>query len=293
MRIIGATTTGEYRQHIEKDPALERRFHVVWVEEPDRTTALRILEGTRSRLEGHYGARISDAALARAIDLSVRYLPDLRLPDKAIDLVDQACARALLESFSTARAGVADIGTDAIDAVVAARCRVPIERLTEDEGRRLLQMEEVLGARVMGQEQAVRAVAEAVRAARAGLKHPRRPVGVFLFVGPTGTGKTELAKALAEFLFHDERRLIRIDMSEYQERHTVARLVGAPPGYVGHDEEGSSPRRCAPAPTRSSSSTSSRRRTPMCTSSSCRCSTTAGSPMPRAARWTSRRRSSS
>jgi len=157
-------------------------------------------------------------------------------------LVDQACARALLSTFSIRPgpqpAATREIGAEEIAAVVAERCRVPLERLTVEEGQRLLQIEEILGRRVMGQERAVKAVAETIRAAKAGLKDPRRPVGVFLFLGPTGTGKTELAKTLAEFLFGDERRLIRIDMSEYAEKHSISKLIGAPPGYVGHEEGG-------------------------------------------------------
>jgi ATP-dependent Clp protease ATP-binding subunit ClpC len=247
LRCVGATTAAEFRKFIEKDPALERRFQVVWVEEPSRDNAVAILEGLRPTLEAHHHVRITPAAIERAVDLSIRYLPDFRLPDKGIDLVDQACARAMLATFSArdsakGRASLApsplEVGPDEIATVVAERCRIPVERLRVEEGKRLLQMEEILGRRVKGQGRAVRAVAESIRAAKAGLKDPRRPVGVFLFLGPTGTGKTELAKALAEFLFDDERRLIRIDMSEYAEKHSVARLVGAPPGYIGHDEGG-------------------------------------------------------
>ncbi|MGD9093704.1 MAG: ATP-dependent Clp protease ATP-binding subunit, partial [Anaerolineales bacterium] len=170
----------------------------------------------------------------------MRYLPDLRLPDKAIDLVDQACASALIVSLSARNVSPTQvvIGRKEITSIVAQRCRLPIEQLSEDEAHRLLRMEQALGQRVIGQEQAVQSVADAVRVARSGLKDPKKPISVFLFVGTTGTGKTELAKALAEFLFNDEKRLIRIDMSEYMEKHNVARLIGAPPGYIGHDEEG-------------------------------------------------------
>jgi ATP-dependent Clp protease ATP-binding subunit ClpC len=239
---IGATPVAEYRKHIEKDPAVERRFQAIWVEEPSREAAVQILRGLKPRFEEHHGLDIDEAALAAAVELSIRYLPDFRLPDKAIDLVDQACAAARMRSLSVAdpRLGAEPPRIDraAVAAVVAERCRIPVDRLTEDEASRLLRKEEQLGKRVRAQEGAVRAVSEAIRTARAGLKAPNRPVGVFLFAGPTGTGKTELAKALAEHLFGDERRLLRFDMSEYQEEHSVARLIGSPPGYIGHEEEG-------------------------------------------------------
>lgn len=240
LHLIGATTIAEFRKYIEKDSALERRFQVIWVEEPSRAEAVEILKGLRHKFEEHHVAEISDVAIEAAVELSMRYLPDLRLPDKAIDLIDQACSTALIRSLSVGQdhSLKPTIGPSEIAAVVAQRCRIPVERLTEDETQRLLQMERELGKRVIGQAEAVRAVAEAVRAARAGLKDPRRPVGVFLFVGATGTGKTELAKALAEFLFDDERQLIRIDMSEYKDKHNLSRLIGAPPGYIGYDEEG-------------------------------------------------------
>jgi ATP-dependent Clp protease ATP-binding subunit ClpC len=240
LRCIGATTTAEYRRHIESDPALERRFQVIWLDEPTRPEALEILVGLRPRLAEHHGIEIDDDALEAAVDLSQRYLPDLRLPDKAIDLIDQACASARLLSLTPDSKGAPPrrVGRAQVAGVVAARCRLPVERLFGDQALRLLAMESELQRRVIGQHHAVRAVSGAIRAARAGLKDPRRPTGVFLFAGPTGTGKTELAKALAEFLFSDEQRLIRIDMSEYMERHQVARLIGAPPGHIGHELEG-------------------------------------------------------
>jgi ATP-dependent Clp protease ATP-binding subunit ClpC len=240
LQCIGATTIKEYRNHIEQDPALERRFQMVWIDEPTRQEAVEIIKGLRPRFEEHHGLAISDEAVEAAVELSMRYLPDFRLPDKAIDLIDQACASGRIRtlSVSSVTSDGTPIGRAEIAAVLSERVRLPIERVGEDELQRLLRMEEALSRRVIGQEEAVSAVSEAVRTARAGLNDARRPIGVFLFVGTTGTGKTELAKALAEFLFDDESRLIRVDMSEYMEKHSVSRLIGAPPGYVGHDEEG-------------------------------------------------------
>jgi ATP-dependent Clp protease ATP-binding subunit ClpC len=188
-------------------------------------------------MEEHHGIKISDEAISAAVEWSIRYLPDFRLPDKAIDLLDTACAQARFLTFSgqPAQSGV---DREQIAAVIASRCKIPVGTLTEDEGQRLRSMEEVLGRRVKGQAAAIKTVSEAVRLARTGLGNPNRPVGSFLYVGPSGTGKTELAKALAEFLFHDESSLIRFDMSEFMEEHSISKLIGAPPGYKGCDEEG-------------------------------------------------------
>lgn len=210
VRVIGATTTAEYRRHIEKDAAIERRFQVIDVEEPTREETLEILKGVRSQIEKHHRLQVADEALEAAIDLSVRYLSDLRLPDKAIDLIDQACAQVRMVSlspreFAEAGEGVR-IDRPAIARVVAKRCRVPVESVDEPEGKRLLELEVSLRKRVKGQDHALRSVCDAIRLARSGLGDARRPVGAFLLVGPTGSGKTELAKALTEVLFVTRRR---------------------------------------------------------------------------------------
>ncbi len=287
LHLVGATTIDEYRRYVEKDPALERRFQPVLVREPTVEETVQILEGLRDAYEAHHQVRFYDDALVAAAELSDRYVSDRFLPDKAIDLVDQAGARVRLRSLGRStetvaaedrltrlrrekdeavadeayaraeelkaevgraeeelarigerREGVAAVTADDIASIVSTRTGIPVDKLTASERERLLKLEEALHSRVVGQDEAVTAVCEAVRRSRSGLGDPDRPVGSFLFLGPTGVGKTELAKALAELLFGDEDRLIRFDMSEYQERHTVSRLVGAPPGYVGHEEAG-------------------------------------------------------
>lgn len=242
VRVIGATTTAEYRRHIEKDSAIERRFQVIEVGEPSDAETLEILKGVCVQIEKHHKVQVEEEALQAAIELSVRFLPDLRLPDKAIDLIDQACAQSRMASlspreFAGAREGIR-VDRKAIAAVVAKRCRVPVENVGEPEGKRLLELEERLRVRVKGQDHALRVVSEAIRLSRSGLGDRQKPVGVFLLVGATGSGKTELAKALTEVLFGDERRMTRLDMSEFMEEHTASRLIGSPPGFVGYDEGG-------------------------------------------------------
>ena len=291
IRVIGATTLNEYRRYIEKDAALERRFQPVQVGEPSQEDSLVILKGLRERYEQHHKLHITDEALEAAVTLSARYINDRFLPDKAIDLMDEAASRVRMEEEEPSEelknleekisalakdkdAAIArqdyetaaqlrdieknyqeqvelerdrrrksarehrDVNAEDIAAVVSGWTGIPVTRLTEDEGERLLHMEETLHKRVVGQDEAVRAVARAIRRGRVGLKDPRRPTGSFLFLGPTGVGKTELCKSLAEVMFGDESAMIRIDMSEYMERHTVSRLIGSPPGYVGHEEGG-------------------------------------------------------
>lgn len=291
FQVIGATTLDEYKKHIEKDAALERRFQPILVGEPSEEDALKILKGLRDRYEAFHKAKITDAALEAAVSLSSRYITDRFLPDKAIDVVDEAASKVRMKVFSAApdvkaletqladvkkekeaavtaqefekaaemrdeeqriekeindKKQVAKENSDAklvvtdedIAVVVAQWTGIPVSKIAQEESESLLHLEEELHKRVIGQDEAVVAVSKAVRRARAGLKDPKRPIGSFLFLGPTGVGKTELARALAVALFGDETAMIRLDMSEYMEKHTVSRLVGAPPGYVGYEEGG-------------------------------------------------------
>jgi len=407
LRLVGATTLDEYRKHIEKDPALERRFQPVFVAPPGVDDAVAILRGLKERYEVHHGVRIRDEALLAAARLSDRYIGGRFLPDKAIDLMDEAASRLRIEIDSlpqeideverritqleierqalaaeedrsaverreaietelaelqekssgmkaewqaeketitrlqglkeridelrseadrATRSGdlqraaelqygeiprteaevvqaeerlqelqaegkflKEEVDADDIAAVVGEWTGIPVSRLLASERERLTRLEELLSERVVGQDEAVESVANAVRRARAGLQDPNRPVGSFIFLGPTGVGKTETARALSEFLFDDERAMVRIDMSEYMEKHAVARLIGAPPGYVGYEEGGQlteAVRGGGVGPTPSSSSTKSRRPTTRSSTSSCRSWTTGGSPMPRGGRWT-------
>lgn len=292
VQLIGATTIAEYRKHIEKDAALERRFQPVTVEEPSEEQCLEILEGLKAKYEEHHHVEIEADALKAAVRLSSRYISDRFLPDKAIDVVDEACSKVSLRGFKAPesiyqleelieklrvdledaiRSGDMNEATvlnkeredakkkldqtrsrfqkrmsekevvvteDDMALVVAEWTKVPVQRLKESESARLQKLEQTLHKRVIGQDEAVSAVAKAVRRGRVGLKDPKRPIGSFLFLGPTGVGKTELSKALAEALFGNEEAMIRVDMSEYMEKHSVAKMIGSPPGYVGHDDGG-------------------------------------------------------
>lgn len=233
INCIGATTHEEYRRAIAQDPALARRFRTIDVDEPSPADAILILSDQRTRLEQHHGVQIPSSTLEQAVHLSVRYLTDKRLPDKALDLLDEACTRVTIRTLDpdNASEAVLEVRPQDVVAVLAEWTGIPISDLSVDEKRRLVNLEVSLAERVIGQTDAVRVVAEAVKMARAGLNDPNRPIGVFLFVGPSGVGKTQLAQALAAFLFGSEEAMLRLDMSEFHDAHTVARLIGSPPGY--------------------------------------------------------------
>ena len=231
VQIIGATTPEEYRRHIEKDAALERRFQPVKIAEPSRGDSLKMLGAVRQGLEKHHGVKISDAALTAAVDLSARYINDRFLPDKAIDLADEAAAHIRVS-------GGGLVTAEDIAAVVSLWTGIPVANLSADETKRLRNMESILHRRVIGQNEAVTAVSRAIRRGRVGLSDPNRPIGSFLFLGPTGVGKTELCRALAEAVFGESDAMIRLDMSEYMEKHAVSKLIGSPPGYVGYEDGG-------------------------------------------------------
>lgn len=241
MSCIGATTIAEYRRYIEKDPALERRFERIMVEEPTPDEALEILRRVKPSLEKHHELTISDSAIEAAVELTVRHVFDRRLPDKALDALDQSCARRRLARYhedSAENAGDEVVGRIDVETTVSQWTGIPLARLSGQAARDLLSLQEELANKVLGQDEAVRSVSRTILTAKAGLNDPNRPLGVFFFAGPTGVGKTFLAKSLAEQLFGDDRHLIRIDMSEYQQEHSVSNLIGAPPGYVGHEKEG-------------------------------------------------------
>ncbi len=231
VQILGATTPEEYRRHIEKDAALERRFQPVQVKEPSKAHCLDMLRGLRPGLEKHHGLRLGEESLQAAVELSARYLPERFLPDKAIDLLDEAAAAAAME-------GKKELGREAVAAVLSLWTGIPAEGLSGDERCRLQQLEKRLREKIIGQEEAISAVARAIRRSRVGLKPKGRPVGSFLFLGPTGVGKTALCRALAQTVYGDEGAMIRLDMSEYMEKHSVSRLIGSPPGYVGYEDGG-------------------------------------------------------
>ena len=231
VQIIGATTPEEYRRHIEKDAALERRFQPVKIAEPSRGDSLKMLGAVRQGLEKHHGVKISDAALTAAVDLSARYINDRFLPDKAIDLADEAAAHIRVS-------GGGLVTAEDIAGIVSLWTGIPVANLSADETKRLCNMESILHRRVIGQNEAVTAVSRAIRRGRVGLSDPNRPIGSFLFLGPTGVGKTELCRALAEAVFGESDAMIRLDMSEYMEKHAVSKLIGSPPGYVGYEDGG-------------------------------------------------------
>uniref|UniRef100_UPI003321612A ATP-dependent Clp protease ATP-binding subunit n=1 Tax=Pyramidobacter piscolens TaxID=638849 RepID=UPI003321612A len=238
FQVIGATTRDEYTKNIEKDAALERRFQPVAVGEPDQDAALAILQGLKESYEKHHSVRYTEGALEAAVRLSSRYLSDRSLPDKAIDLIDEAGAKVRLDLDGRQIPEGLTVDEEEVAGVLSEWSGIPVKTLTEHEAQRLLRLESEIHQRLVGQDEAVSALCRAVRRSRSGLKDPRRPVGSFLFLGPSGVGKTELARCLARALFGSEKALLAFDMSEYMERHEAAKLIGAPPGYVGYDEEG-------------------------------------------------------
>ena len=292
IQVIGATTLDEYRKHIEKDSALERRFQTVNVREPNEEESIAILRGLRKRYENFHKVTISDKAIVAAVKLGIRYIPDRNLPDKAIDLIDEACSKLKIKSYDVPddikdlekeikdleaekekliskdlieeaaevkkkqaskkykyevmitelaekrKKNELTVTEDDIADIVSSWTKIPVKKLTEDENEKLMHLEETLHKKVIGQEDAISIVSKAIRRNRVGIKDPNRPIGTFLFLGPTGVGKTELCKAISDSLFGSEKNLIRIDMSEYMEKYTVSKLIGSPPGYVGHDEGG-------------------------------------------------------
>ena len=237
LQALGATTEAEYRRYIEKDAALERRFQPILVEEPDAETAIEMLLALRPKYEAHHKVSMTDEAIEAAVRLSQRYVTERKLPDKAVDLIDEAASKLRIDAQAMPPRDMT-VTTEDIGALVASWTGIPVNRLLEAEADRLLHMEDRLHDRVVGQDKAVTAVSDAIRRVRAGLSDPNRPIGSFIFLGPTGVGKTELARALAEYLFDDEQNMVRVDMSEYMEKHSVSRLIGAPPGYVGFDDGG-------------------------------------------------------
>ena len=231
LNVIGATTANEYRQYIEKDPALERRFEPIQVNEPNRGDTIKILQAVAVKLTKHHGVTIDEAVIEASVDLSSRYIQDRFLPDKAIDILDEATSGAKV-------AGKAAITVEDLKTVLSQRTGIPITSLTAEESVQLLNLEEKLKTQLIGQDQAVKAVCDVIKRSRAGLKDPNRPIGSFLLLGPTGVGKTELAKALARTVYQSEKAMVRLDMSEFTEAHTADKLIGAPPGYVGYEEGG-------------------------------------------------------
>jgi ATP-dependent Clp protease ATP-binding subunit ClpC len=231
LRVIGATTVEEYRKHVEKDKALARRFQVIFVSEPSVEETIEILKGLRPKFEEFHGVKISDKAIETAAKLASKYITDRFMPDKAVDLVDEAAARAKID-------GKQEVSDEDIAKVVERWTGIPVGKIMGDEKEKIKNLEKLIHEKFVDQEEVVRVVANAIKMSRAGIRNPKRPLGVFLFLGPTGVGKTELAKRLADVLFGSEKALIRIDMSEYMEKHSVARLIGAPPGYVGYEEGG-------------------------------------------------------